>query len=189
MNVFLDTTSKDFLLVLFDNNYKVIWKSYYENEVKKVNLIVNEFQKMLQENNLQVSQIQKLYTNVGPGYFTGVRSAIVLLKTLALSLNIDFYIANTFDLLMIQNKTRKTFKVDAQGNKIYFFSKNKFLETGDILKSVTVKYLSKNTKLDFLNYLDMANNLKKYIPSFKKTNPNDVNALYIKDPQIGNKKW
>lgn len=69
---------------------------------------------------------------------------------------------------MIQNKTRKTFKVDAQGNKIYFFSKNKFLETGDILKSVTVKYLSKNTKLDFLNYLDMANNLKKYIPSFKK---------------------
>lgn len=84
MNVFLDTTSKDLLLVLFDNNYKVIWKSYYESEVKKVNLIVNEFQKMLQENNLQVSQIQKLYTNVGPGYFTGVRSAIVFFKNFSI---------------------------------------------------------------------------------------------------------
>ncbi|TNK97786.1 tRNA (adenosine(37)-N6)-threonylcarbamoyltransferase complex dimerization subunit type 1 TsaB, partial [Mycoplasmopsis pullorum] len=57
MYFYLDTTSRDFVLALYDKDFNLIDSVYLNEYPKKVHLIVSEFQKMIEKNQVPFEQI------------------------------------------------------------------------------------------------------------------------------------
>ncbi|TNK93051.1 tRNA (adenosine(37)-N6)-threonylcarbamoyltransferase complex dimerization subunit type 1 TsaB, partial [Mycoplasmopsis pullorum] len=87
----------------------------------KVHLIVSEFQKMIEKNQVPFEQILGLMTNLGPGYFTGVRSSLVFFRTLAMTWNVPIFTINSFEILVQQKPLQKQYYLDAQGSKLFYY--------------------------------------------------------------------
>ncbi|MBN4084599.1 hypothetical protein [Mycoplasma sp. CSL10166] len=182
MNIFLDTSSTDFVIFLFDNNFNVVDSIILEGYKKKVDLIVDQYKKILSRNNLTNKKIDAYYTNVGPGFFTGVRSSLVFLRTMAMLENKNLFYTNSFSILEIQNPNQKDFFIDAQGKKMYFYNK---LDLNKEIKT-SIKILDDNGKQKSkINYFEMKLNFVNYKDIFKTKNLLEIEPLYIKMPQIG----
>ncbi|RIV16743.1 tRNA (adenosine(37)-N6)-threonylcarbamoyltransferase complex dimerization subunit type 1 TsaB [Mycoplasmopsis gallopavonis] len=180
MNIFLDTATSDFVLILFDNNFQVHDFFILENFKKKVDYIPEYFETFLSKNNLKVNDLSGLYTNLGPGFFTGARTSLVYLRTIAMALNLPLYFTNSFSILMKQNFNQKLY-LDAQGNKLYEFDvQNKKPNQTNVL------VISKeNQKIDQIDYHQMVVNFKDYQDVFETSELLKIEPLYIKKPQIG----
>ncbi|QGZ97955.1 tRNA (adenosine(37)-N6)-threonylcarbamoyltransferase complex dimerization subunit type 1 TsaB [Mycoplasma sp. NEAQ87857] len=184
MNLYLDTATEDFVLVLFNDDFEVIDHVLYLNYRKKVDLIVNECLNMMKKHNLEYKDLNGLYTNIGPGFFTGVRASLVFFRTIALLTKVPLFTTTSFDILLKQNN-QSILTLDAQGNKMYFFDKEMYQKNNDIKKSITVK-TKDQTVIDKINYQSMIDNFKLYKDIFnQETNALLTEPLYIKSPQIG----
>ncbi|WP_406614143.1 tRNA (adenosine(37)-N6)-threonylcarbamoyltransferase complex dimerization subunit type 1 TsaB [Mycoplasma corogypsi] len=190
MNVYLDTSTTDFVLILFDNHYHVIDYVLLTNQKKKVPLITTKFEEILYKNNLTVHSISNFFTNIGPGYFTGVRSSLVYFRTIALALNKDLYVTSSFDILKIQYPWVSHLYLDAQGSKVYkahnhsFKKHHLFVNHPNLIK---VEQQKQHTNVLNINFLDMIRNLSKYKNIFVPKKPMKIEAMYIKPPQLGGK--
>ncbi|SJZ54147.1 tRNA (adenosine(37)-N6)-threonylcarbamoyltransferase complex dimerization subunit type 1 TsaB [Mycoplasmopsis verecunda] len=185
MNVYLDTSSEDFVLVLFNQEFQVLDFILLEGYKKKVELITNEFAKILQRNNLQIKDLTGLYTNIGPGFFTGVRSSLVFFRTLALLNKIDLYITTTLDILHLQHSDKVLF-TDAQGHKLYQYNFEQF--NGSNYKNVISVVDKTNQEVVGINFKSMIQNFTQYKDLFIFKEPMNIEVLYIKQPQIGGTK-
>ncbi|TDV24265.1 tRNA threonylcarbamoyl adenosine modification protein YeaZ [Mycoplasmopsis mustelae] len=183
-NLFLDTTGSDFVLVLFDINNKVIDNRIHYNYKKKVDLLVLEFENLLIKNNLEISNVKGLYLNLGPGFFTGVRTAFVFFRTLALLNEIEFYTTTTFELLNKQILDEPFLYIDAQGNKLYCFDVLKFKQNKDYINAIKVVE-KQNQNVSKINYDLMLQDFGSFIELFQIQQPMQVEPIYIKKPQIG----
>ena len=72
-------TSKDIYNITKENT-----KIYYE----KLTLIINDF---LSSHKLNLDDINKIYLNMGPGSFAGIRNSLSIVKAFNLTNNIDYY--------------------------------------------------------------------------------------------------
>ncbi|QDF65008.1 tRNA (adenosine(37)-N6)-threonylcarbamoyltransferase complex dimerization subunit type 1 TsaB [Mycoplasma nasistruthionis] len=186
MNLFLDTTSLDFVLILFNNSFEVIDYTHLKGYKKKVDLIPQLTQQLLTQNNLSFKDINNYYTNIGPGFFTGVRSSLVYFRTLALISKAKIYTISTWDILKIQNKYLNYAYINAQGKKVYQFDL-KAPENQDIEQKVTVIDFI-NQPLTNVNYSLFIKNFWAYSNSFMEINLMEIKPHYIKKPQIGAKQ-
>ncbi|QNM93947.1 hypothetical protein H9M94_01590 [Mycoplasma sp. Pen4] len=187
MNLYLDTSYEDFVLVLFDNNFKVVDYILLQGYKKKVNLITAEFSKILDKNNLDIDKLGSLYTNIGPGFFTGVRSSLVFLRTIALVNHNKMFITTTLDLLRQQYPSNSKFHTDAQGKKIYEYNLDIFDEN-NYAEAIKVIHASDEIALDKVDYQEVINNFANYKNCFIEMPSMEIEPLYIKEPQIGGQK-
>tara|TARA_B100001939_G_scaffold346524_1_gene365497 strand:+ start:728 stop:1105 length:378 start_codon:yes stop_codon:yes gene_type:complete len=88
-NLIIDTASeKIFLKIISDSKeYNIKHDNSRENFDELVNLIF-EF---LKKNLINLSSINNVFINQGPGKFTSIRSAISIVKALKFSKNINIY--------------------------------------------------------------------------------------------------
>ncbi|WP_027121430.1 tRNA (adenosine(37)-N6)-threonylcarbamoyltransferase complex dimerization subunit type 1 TsaB [Mycoplasma leonicaptivi] len=185
MNIFLDTSSKDFVLVLFDDNFKVIDSILLTGYKKKVDLIPIKFEQILKNNNLDTQDIKSFYTNLGPGFFTGIRASLVFFRTIAMLLKKEIWTTNTLEILKTQNPNQEMFYLDAQGNKVYQMNVLEYQQTNDIYQAINVCE-NNDYSLNFVDYQNMIDNFFKYKNIFKKEDKLlDIEPFYIKKPQIG----
>ncbi|WP_416738586.1 tRNA (adenosine(37)-N6)-threonylcarbamoyltransferase complex dimerization subunit type 1 TsaB [Mycoplasma sp. 005V] len=185
MNVYLDTSSEDFVLVLFDQEFKVLDFILLEGYKKKVQLITEQFALLLERNHLEIQQLTGLYTNVGPGFFTGIRSSLVFFRTLALLNNIPMYRTTSMDILQIQHPHTAILYSDAQGNKLYQYNYN--IDSNNFHDKITVVE-NNNQELTKINFVRMINDFSLYQSIFSFQETIEIEALYIKQPQIGGQK-
>ncbi|MEM7646756.1 MAG: tRNA (adenosine(37)-N6)-threonylcarbamoyltransferase complex dimerization subunit type 1 TsaB, partial [Pseudomonadota bacterium] len=82
LHLAIDTCSPQGSLCLFDD-HSLIATEDWEKEGSHSEEITIRFQKILSENNRNLSEISKLYCVVGPGSFTGIRVGINFAKTIA----------------------------------------------------------------------------------------------------------
>ncbi|WP_036463702.1 tRNA (adenosine(37)-N6)-threonylcarbamoyltransferase complex dimerization subunit type 1 TsaB [Mycoplasmopsis sturni] len=183
MNVFLDTSSDDFVLILFNNQFTVIESIHLAGYKKKVELITSEFHKLISKHKLQLSDIKGFYLNKGPGFFTGVRLPIVFFRTIALWLDIPMFTTNSFKILQKQ-KHQNEYLLNASGNKVYLIEEQNIYKE-EIHHWIEVKTISPDMILDEINYSEMIKNFKQYGNIFVKEDPMKIEPLYIKAPQIG----
>lgn len=187
MNIFLDTATSDFILILFDNNFKIMDKIFIQGYKKKVDLIVEQFKLILERNNLQTSNIHSFYTNLGPGFFTGVRASLIYLRTIALFQKQKFYTTNSFEILKIANNLSCDMILDAQGGKVFVLKSEDFGKD-NYINLVSVHENNSSTAFS-INYEYLVENFKKFKHIFKEEkNLLGVTPFYIKKPQIGAKK-
>lgn len=185
MILVLDTAVDDFALALLDNNYKLIDKIILKGYPKKVDLIPQYVKEICSQNGLTIGKIDSFITNLGPGYFTGVRISLVYLRTIALVSHAAIKTYSTMQIIRQQNPKKDFFVTNAMGNKYYFYANDK--SNFDIKNIVIKEGIFEN--YDSINYEDFFNNFKDYVHNFKNyENLHEIEPYYIKLPQIGSKK-
>ncbi|MGL5438253.1 MAG: hypothetical protein ACRDA7_00775 [Metamycoplasmataceae bacterium] len=179
MKMFLDTSQLFFAIAIFDDEFKII-KSKIEKIVFKVEALTN----FIDENKINLNQINEIYLNIGPGSFTGVRVALVYAKTISQLCNSKIFIINSFILSSLLNKDKE--------EQIVFINKYKslILNNKDLHDFSKVKIEKKDLEqTNQINYKELINNFTKYKSYFKEENNlENINPLYILEPQIGDKK-
>ena len=79
---------KIFLMLIKDRN---IYSVSYENSktnYEKLTILINDF---LNNYDLKINEISKLYVNRGPGSFAGIRNSLAVVKAIYLAKKIDYY--------------------------------------------------------------------------------------------------
>ncbi|WP_029512646.1 tRNA (adenosine(37)-N6)-threonylcarbamoyltransferase complex dimerization subunit type 1 TsaB [Mycoplasmopsis iners] len=184
MKLYLDTADNDFVLALFDKNYKFIDKIVLSQEQKKVELIDKYIRNLLNKNNYKIDQIDEYYVNIGPGSFTGVRISLVYLRTLALYLQKPIFTISTMQILHNQYPDKAKLEIKSGGNKVYSWLANDTFSPEQIKIEV-----NENPNLLNVDYDLMINNFAQYINLFKSYDDlMDIEPYYLKMPQIGTKK-
>ena len=88
-NLIIDAAKeKIFLMLIRDTN---IYSVSYENSktnYEKLTILINDF---LENYNLKINQISKLYVNRGPGSFAGIRNSLAVVKAIYVAKKIDYY--------------------------------------------------------------------------------------------------
>jgi len=88
-NLIIDTAGEKifFKIILKDKEYNIKYDNSKENFDKLVYLIF-EF---LNKNNIDLSLIDNVFINQGPGKYTSIRSSISIVKGLKISKNLNIY--------------------------------------------------------------------------------------------------
>ena len=88
-NLIIDTANKEIFLKFISENKEYIIKhdNSRENFDELVNIVFNFFK----INSIDLSTVDNIFINQGPGKYTSIRSAISLVKALKISKNISVY--------------------------------------------------------------------------------------------------
>ena len=82
------TTEKIFFMILDrQNSYNISYENSKSNYEKLVELIIN----FLKSKDLDLSNISKIYVNIGPGSFAGIRNSLSIVKALHFVNKIDYF--------------------------------------------------------------------------------------------------
>jgi len=113
----IDTSSKNLIVALinektnlyFDNNCNM------QHSIKLLPLI----EKVLEENNVKLSDIDLFCSSIGPGSFTGIRIGVSTVKAFGEANEKQIFGYNTFELLLGNNMGKVLTAVDANHNSYY----------------------------------------------------------------------
>ena len=88
-NLIIDTSGENIFLKFISKNkeYNIKDNNSRENFDELVKIIFNFFD----QNNINLSKIDNIFINQGPGKYTSIRSAISIVKALKISKNINIY--------------------------------------------------------------------------------------------------
>jgi len=75
------------MLIKSKNIYSVSHENSKTNYEKLI-ILINEF---LENNDLKISEISKIYVNHGPGSFAGIRNSLAIVKAIYVAKKIDYY--------------------------------------------------------------------------------------------------
>ena len=85
----IDVVNEKIFLMLITN--KNIYNITYDNtkiNYEKLTIIINDF---LKYKNLKIENISKIYVNIGPGSFAGIRNSLSVVKAFNIAKKIDYY--------------------------------------------------------------------------------------------------
>ncbi|UUM19908.1 MULTISPECIES: tRNA (adenosine(37)-N6)-threonylcarbamoyltransferase complex dimerization subunit type 1 TsaB [unclassified Mycoplasma] len=184
MNVFLDTVASDLVIILFDDSFQVHDYIHIIGVKKKVELLTEQFDSLLNKHNLKYKNIEKFYINKGPGFFTGVRIALVFARTIALWTGAKIYTTNSF-LILNKQITKETFVLDASGGKKYLLAQKMITNGNPNYIQNSIKVEKSDQQVDQINYQLIIDNFVIYQDIFTQEKLLDITPLYIKMPQIG----
>jgi tRNA A37 threonylcarbamoyladenosine modification protein TsaB len=88
-NLIIDAANKKICLSLIKD--KNIYSISYENSktnYEKLTILINEF---INQHDLKIDEISKLYVNRGQGSFAGIRNSLSVVKAIFVAKKIDYY--------------------------------------------------------------------------------------------------
>ncbi|MDJ1645716.1 hypothetical protein [Mycoplasma phocimorsus] len=177
MKLLVDTSSKDLYVAIFWQN-RLYKKIHIKDITKKVDPLVNNFQALLAEDISLIDNIKEYYINIGPGSFTGARSALIYFKTFASVLNKRVFVSNTFEIINAYNNECNLYLNATKSNSFKWNCNDKNIEV--IEKSLH--------EID-IDYQQVEQNIEKVFSKFSPIELNSIiDPLYGKKPQVGAKK-
>lgn len=188
MYLFLNAVSKNSLLILFDNNRKIIDLeniSILLQESSKLSPIIDNF---LKKNNLLYSEIKNIVVVNWPGSFTWVRTISLVVNTLSyIYKNIELTPISYFDLF----KTYPIVKLSSKRDLFVKKSKNNIIE---IVKNeeFLVYLVDNNIKevywdefvVDSTINFNGSINYEEIIKELELKNHKQIEAYYVKKPSL-----
>lgn len=183
-------TSHVLLVVALIKDDKVIAKTQEYCWKKQSEEIFPALDKLMNEANKKVEDIDSIVITEGPGSYTGVRIAMTIAKVFAATKKIDLYTISTLQLYA-GNLSNTLVLLDARGNRVYSaaFDNTKIILPLAIRSVDEAKELSENYEVigdghlvnreD--NYPDVANNFLLLKDQWKKAdNVHLVTPEYLK---------
>ena len=188
IELYLDTHFQDVLIALYKDGKLFDLKK--EKNVKNTSVVTLPlFIEMLNHNNLNVNDIKKIYVNIGPGSFTGVRIGVTLAKTIAYSLNIPIVGVSSLDILVAMLDTESYVAVKENNGYFVALSTNVLGRTNiDYLNETEYDHFIKNRNV-YINYEDI--DYQKAYNYFKKFNDDNyftIKPFYVKSIEAMNDK-
>lgn len=112
----IDTATPNMYIAIGEDN--LIEEVYLKNIKNHSEHLMLEIIKLLEKNNVNKKDINKIIVGVGPGSYTGVRIGVVVAKMLAYALNISLYQISS---LYIQGSTNDIFSsiIDARRGNVF----------------------------------------------------------------------
>ena len=105
INLIIDTAGEKIFLKIITKNKEYI--NNYDNCRENFDELVKIIFNFLKQNNINLSKINNIFINQGPGKYTSIRSAVSIAKALKISHNINIYgyystqiINNNYDILI-----------------------------------------------------------------------------------------
>ncbi len=122
-NLIIDTAGEYFLFKIITENkeYNIKHDNCRENFDELVSLIFN----FLKENNVDLSEIDNVFINQGPGKYTSVRSGISIAKAIKISKNINIY--GFYSSQIVNNNYNILLKLLKEGRLTKDFIQPKYL--------------------------------------------------------------
>ena len=139
--ILLIDCSKGLHLVL-GNKQKILVTSHKPRLKKVSEALVVEIENLLNSASINYNNLTKIIVMIGPGSFTGIRTAVTAAKVLGLSLKIPVCGISLFDLLNLHHA-----KIKSNKNQKFFIhlnNQNFFMQ--DILK------LGKKSEISIINF-------------------------------------
>jgi len=123
LTVVVDTSQKNGLLLLVDQDYKLVFSSTWHPPARHTEKLLTEFKKI--KNKIHHSNLNKVVFISGPGSFTGLRVGAAFVKSFGLIFNCPIYCINSFKLTALhvinESKLSTSFKVciSSIGNMVF----------------------------------------------------------------------
>lgn len=188
MFLFLDTTNSDLAIAFFNKKYQLIDYIIEKNIKQKAEILPNLITKLLNKNNLKIENLTKIFCNLGPGSFTGVRIGLIFSRTLCqLNSNIEFYSTNSFQIISLISKNTSCIQIDARSKQCYTAQ----IKNHQVKSGITVETCENVSNLNEEHFLNLFNNFihHSHLIFQKEKELLKLEPLYIKQPHIGiNKK-
>jgi tRNA threonylcarbamoyl adenosine modification protein YeaZ len=179
--LFIDTHDKNVLLILFKDG-KIISTEDLETKNKHSEVALPTIASILDNSNVDVSELNNIIVVNGPGSFTGVRIAVTIAKTIAYALSIPIRTIDALTILALGvEEDRKVVSLeDRNGAFVGVFDTNyNVIEPLQYMNKTVYNEFklsnNVNTNVD-INY----ENVYQYVMSLKELNPHEVKPLYIK---------
>lgn len=155
-------------------------QSYKKNKIRHSHKLPLEIKEMLAEANLNLKDLDFFALGIGPGRFTGVRTALNIIKTLAFCFKKPCYPVDSLEVTaepFLAPKQNFCVAVNAFNNSVYFadFKDGKISSSSQVLSFPdTLDYIQKNKKTlclgDLHLFYEIDSSLQK-ICSFQVANP------------------
>lgn len=183
-DLFIDTTNNYCYLAIYTNSKKVIDVKLKVNK-NVTDLITDSIKSLFAKAKLSYECICKIYLNVGPGSFTGIKVGVVIAKTWGCVYKPTIYVIDS--LCLQTNHENSISLLDAKGQLFYvaiYSGDNVVLKPSLKTKKQVSQLLNKYPKYHkCINQIDKAYGFflahKKH---FKKIPLTKLEPLYLKTP-------
>tara|TARA_B100000902_G_scaffold296155_1_gene283097 strand:- start:116 stop:505 length:390 start_codon:yes stop_codon:yes gene_type:complete len=104
MNILIIDAANEKIFLMLIKKDKNIYKASLKNSktnYEKLTILINDF---LEDYDLKINQISKLYVNRGPGSFAGIRNSLAVVKAIYVARKIDYYCFSFDDFDKLDNK-------------------------------------------------------------------------------------
>ena len=89
IKLIIDATKDEIFLMIINNDIKYHMSlENSKNNYEKLTILINEFLVM---KNLDITKIDQIYVNRGPGSFAGIRNSLSIVKAFHVVNKIDYY--------------------------------------------------------------------------------------------------
>lgn len=177
MTLFIDTHCSLITIGLIDEeNIFVVEK---ESDKSHSIYLLPMIEKLLESNELKLTDLKSVIVVNGPGSFTGVRIGFSVAKMLSYSLNIPIRTISSLYAYLISNESNKNKTCVVEDSKGYYISKAD--KNNKIIQEET--YVSNLTNLENLDVIENKIDLRMIYEAIKNIEPTDVylvKANYIK---------
>lgn len=157
VSIFIETTLSKTFISLFTNNI-IIETMYTELDFKSDNTYVFDLSIMLNKHLLNVNLIDEIIVVNGPGYFTGIRSGVIIAKAFFYSLGIKVAIIDSFTFLRncIEIESDCGILIPASKRECYLCRFNGFKKVEESIISTKDISILKNEISLFAESLDLS---------------------------------
>lgn len=187
MNIFINAISNNGFLALFDNTWNIIAEKTIAIRGNESSQFIELLDDFIKNNTIWYSDIENIVCVNGPGSFTGVRTIVLVVNSLAYLHDISLTDMSYFDLFdsypVIKSSSRRDSFVQKDKYSEIEIIQNADLELDLEENSITQVYGESNycfenvSIIENINYSDIIQNI-----AFQ--NKQRIEALYIKKPNI-----
>ena len=192
ISLFLDTCNHKIIIGLLKDN-KLIDSVNFINDNNLSEKLLPSIKEILDKNNINKKELNKIFISVGPGSFTGIRIGVTVAKTIAWALKIKIIPISSLEVMASTSDSEYICPIiDARRGFVYasLYDSNlntiiedKYINLDELMDSVN-KY-----NVDFISYDEITNciepnpNIEKIVAKHmndKDINPHSVNPIYLK---------
>ena len=177
-SLYIDTHDKNVIIVLFKDGIVLDKKDVVSNS-KHSQITLPNIKAILDENNLDVTNLNEIIVVNGPGSFTGVRIAVTIGKTIAYALNIPIKSIDSLTVKAVNLDGDKTIGIeDRNGAFVATFDKNnKIIDSINYYPNSVYNDMKDRIIIDVdIDY----NKVYNYTKKLESINPHNVKPLYVK---------
>ena len=153
ISLFIDTALSYIRIALFKDD-KLIDSINEKCEKNMSALFDSKVEKLFKRNNLELTEVNKIYTVTGPGSFTGIRVGMTFSKVLAMALKEKITPISELQVLATTNTTKfKAPMIDARRGYVYAGVYDQDLKTVIEDKHILLEdFLNINKDVEYISY-------------------------------------
>lgn len=153
ISLFIDTALSYIRIALFKDD-KLIDSINEKCEKNMSALFDSKVEKLFKRNNLELTEVNKIYTVTGPGSFTGIRVGMTFSKVLAMALKEKITPISELQVLATTNTTKfKAPMIDARRGYVYAGIYDQDLKTVIEDKHILLEdFLNINKDVEYISY-------------------------------------